>query len=236
MLSAASCRAARRGSAGEPFHVNPGGPTRGGQRHGSAGIPASRRAGDAGAQFVRDPLVEALAVGGCCFRDGPVQLRRDAYVELAGELPPGLDAVFPAWWRRLLGRLRPEVRLLGDPVLVRLPWLDPRRAQPGGDRSTALLLGTPRPRETASQAIDVFEQITRDVLPEGIQNDLHPLTPCELRSGNEIGVAGNENDDLRLALQRDGRNIQANPHVHALLAQRRGEVLVRNVIERQVTV
>ena len=77
-------------------------------------------------------------------------------------------------------------------------------------------------------------QVTRDVLPERIQNELHPLTPRELRSGNEIGVARNENDDLCLALQRDRRNVQTDPHVHSLLTQRRSEVLVRDIIKRQL--
>ena len=48
------------------------------------------------------------------------QIRR-----LVGEVP-----VAPQQQRLLEGRLRPEVRLLRDAVLVRLPRLDPRRAQP----------------------------------------------------------------------------------------------------------
>ena len=73
------------------------------------------------------------------------------------------------------------------------------------------------------------------MLPERIENELHPFASRELRSRNEICVAGNENDDLGLALQRDGCDIQADSHVHALLAQRRGKVSIRDIIERHFT-
>ena len=68
------------------------------------------------------------------------------------------------------------------------------------------------------------------VLPEWIKDELHAFSPSELCSRNEIRIAGNEDDDVSLALQRDRGDIQTDTHVDALLPQGRREVIISEVV------
>ena len=92
---------------------------------------------------------------------------------------------------------------------------------------------SPRSRETASQAVDVLEQIARDGLPKRIEDELNAFAPRELRGRHKIGVAGDKNDDVGLALQRNRGDIEADPHIDALLMERGGEVTIREFSDRR---
>ena len=62
---------------------------------------------------------------------------------------------------------------------------------------------------------------------------MHAFSTCELRSRNEVSVAGYENDHVRLAFQRDRRNVEPDAHIDALLSQRRTEGVVSQIVDGQ---
>ncbi len=73
-------------------------------------------------------------------------------------------------------------------------------------------------------------QVGRNVLPQRVQYELHALASREFCRGYEISVSGNKDDDIRLSLQCNPGNINADPHINALLAERCGEIVVRQVL------
>ena len=86
------------------------------------------------------------------------------------------------------------------------------------------------PRKTASQAIDVFKKIGRNILPQRIKDKLDALSPSHLGCWNEIRVARNKHDDLGLVFESDRSNVEADPHVVAFLAQRRSKIVVGQIL------
>ena len=75
----------------------------------------------------------------------------------------------------------------------------------------------------------MLKQISRHILPERVEYELYSLPTCKLGGRNEVSVAGDENDDVRLTFQRDRGDVESDSHVDALLTQRRSEVLVGQV-------
>jgi len=70
----------------------------------------------------------------------------------------------------------------------------------------------PGPRKTASQAIDVFKKIGRNILPQRIKDKLDALSPSHLGCWNEFRVARNKHDDLGLVFESDRGNVEADPY------------------------
>ena len=81
----------------------------------------------------------------------------------------------------------------------------------------------------------MLKQVFRHVLPERIEGEVHAFSTCELRSRNEVSVAGYENDHVRLAFQRDRRNVEPDAHIDALLSQRRTEGVVSQIVDGRGT-
>ena len=89
-----------------------------------------------------------------------------------------------------------------------------------------------RLEKSASQAIDVLEEIRRYVLPKRIEYELHALPSGRFCRRNEICIAGHQNDDIGLTLQSDRRYVEADSHIDAILAQGRLEVVIGKIVNR----
>src|SRR5688572_19230802 len=62
-------------------------------------------------------------------------------------------------------------------------------------------------------------------MPECHQNELRSLPPCKLHGGHKVAVRSDKNNELHLFLQREARNVQADPHVDPLLSDARLDVV-----------
>jgi len=71
--------------------------------------------------------------------------------------------------------------------------------------------------ESACQAVNVLVQIGGYVLPKRIEDEPHAFPACQLRRRNKIRVAGNKDDDVRMALERERCDIQTDSHIDPLL-------------------
>ena len=76
-----------------------------------------------------------------------------------------------------------------------------------------------------------FEQVRRNDLPERIEHELHAFPPREFRRRHEIRIAGNENDHVRMAFQRDGGDVETDSHADALLPQGRSKIAIGEVTD-----
>ena len=63
----------------------------------------------------------------------------------------------------------------------------------------------------------MFVQVLWDGFPHRIQDEIDPFPSREFRGRDEVRVTRNEHDLVDLPLERQGRNIQADPHIYALL-------------------
>ncbi len=60
-------------------------------------------------------------------------------------------------------------------------------------------------------------QVISDTRPHGIENEIDTFSPRKLRCWNEVAVSRNKYDLVDLFLVSQGGNIEADPHVNALL-------------------
>ena len=70
----------------------------------------------------------------------------------------------------------------------------------------------------------MFSHDIADSGAEGDEENLRAFAAGELHRGNKIGVAGDEDDDVGLFFQCQRGDVQSEPHVHAFLVKRRGEL------------
>ena len=87
----------------------------------------------------------------------------------------------------------------------------------------------PRHIESTPQAVDVLGKVGRDALPQRIQDELYPLAAGKLGRGHKVCIAGHENNDACLALEGDGRDIETDPHIDALLPKSGRKITVGQV-------
>ena len=73
-------------------------------------------------------------------------------------------------------------------------------------------------------------------MPERIKHNLHAFPPRELRSRYEIGIPGNQDDNVCLAFQRDRRDVQPDSHIDSFLPQGRCEVVIAEFVDRQAAI
>ena len=72
-------------------------------------------------------------------------------------------------------------------------------------------------------------KIGRYTLPQRIQDELYALAAGELGRRHEVCVAGHENNNVCLTLEGDGGDIEADPHIDALLPKSGGKVTIGQV-------
>ena len=93
-----------------------------------------------------------------------------------------------------------------------------------------------RPRESACQAVNVLIQIGGYVLPERVEDEPHAFPTCQLRRRDKIRISGDEDDDVRVSLERQRRNIQSDSHIDPLLPQSRGEVVIGQILDCKASI
>ncbi len=90
------------------------------------------------------------------------------------------------------------------------------------------------PGKATPQAIDVFVEIGRHVLPKRIECGLDAFATGKLCRRHEVRIPGHQNDHVGLPLQGDRGYVMNDSHVQAFPAQCRREIIVRKVLERDV--
>lgn len=86
------------------------------------------------------------------------------------------------------------------------------------------MLGRSLERILVNNQVRVFAHPNFDPMCKGNQEKLRPLSPGEFHCGNEVAVCGDQDDHLRLMLQRQAGDVESNPHVNALLPNTRHDV------------
>jgi hypothetical protein len=75
-----------------------------------------------------------------------------------------------------------------------------------------------------------------DGAPQRIEYEIDPLAPRELRRGNKIRIACNQDDLICLAFETQGCDVQADPHIHTLLNRCKLKILISKAIEIEASV
>lgn len=75
----------------------------------------------------------------------------------------------------------------------------------------------------------MFLKVVGDMLPHGIKYDLDAFCPRDLDCRHEVAVARNYDNLVDNALEREGNEIKAEPHVDALLPHIKLQVLSREL-------
>ena len=79
----------------------------------------------------------------------------------------------------------------------------------------------------------MFEQFRSDRAPERVENDTHALSSREFRCRNEVGVARDEDNRIRLSFERDRRDVDPDPHIHRFLAKAESEIVIFKFADRK---
>jgi len=72
----------------------------------------------------------------------------------------------------------------------------------------------------------VFLKGRMDRVPKRVEHKIDAFTPCELCRGDEIGIAGHQNDLIDLTLVAQGCNVQADTHINTFLGRSIFEIFV----------
>jgi len=81
------------------------------------------------------------------------------------------------------------------------------------------------------QPVYVLVETRADVVPQWIEHHIQTLATSELRCRDEISVSCNQDDSLYQSLVRQGRDVDADLDVHALLSRVVCDITVRELID-----
>ena len=71
------------------------------------------------------------------------------------------------------------------------------------------------------------------LLPERIQEEFDAFPSGDFGGGHEVAVSGDEDDGIDLLLEREGGDVDADAHVHALLPKAELQVIRCKALPRR---
>lgn len=72
-------------------------------------------------------------------------------------------------------------------------------------------------------------------MPQWIKDKLDTFPPGHLGRRYKIRITRNQHNDLGLALESNGGNVETDPHIDALLAQGWGKIVVGRILSSSTT-
>lgn len=81
-----------------------------------------------------------------------------------------------------------------------------------------------------AQTVNMFVQVGRDALPHRVKNEVDTFATGLLRGRDEICITSNQHYLIDLLLERQRRNVDADPHVHPFLLEVKRHVVGGDVV------
>ena len=82
------------------------------------------------------------------------------------------------------------------------------------------------------QQVNMLVQVGSDIMPERVQDNPHAFPPGQFGGRHKVAVSGDQDDSVGLLFQRNGCDVQPNPHINGFLLKARRKIVIRQVVNR----